>query len=60
VINIFNKAEAFKKLVKTAEFLRWHKAEVARRLGHIDEIQRRVDEAMSPKNLRIEETNGND
>lgn len=54
--NIFNKAEAFKKLVETKEFKLWHKAEVARRLGHASNIDRIVDEQMKLHNLKIEET----
>lgn len=60
--NIFNKRAAFEKLVKTKEFLRWHKTEVARRLGHQladeAELNRRVDEAMQAKNLKVEEFHG--
>jgi hypothetical protein len=54
VINIFNKAEAFKKLMKTDVFLAWHKVEVARHLGYLKDIDQIVDEQMELKNLRIE------
>jgi protein subunit release factor A len=52
-----NKKAAFEKLVKTSTFKAWHKMEVMRRLGELDEIERRVEEAMSPENLKIEEFN---
>lgn len=50
-----NKQEAFRKCCESAEFKRWHKAEVARRLGTLKDIDAAVDEAMRPENLKIEE-----
>jgi peptide chain release factor 1 len=53
-----NKARAFERLVASKEFKKWHKAEVARRLGQDAELKRRVneavDQAMMDKNLKIE------
>jgi protein subunit release factor A len=49
-----NKEAAFKKLVETSAFKSWHKAEVSRRLGETQDIERRVDQAMQPHNLLIE------
>lgn len=53
-----NKVAAFEKLVETKAFKQWHKAEVARRLGHVNEIEREVEEAvnrqMAEVNLKIE------
>jgi len=53
-----NKELAFHKLTDTPTFKKWHKAEVARRLGQaksrektLDEV---VNEAMQEKNLLIE------
>lgn len=50
--NIFNKREAFKKLVETSAFKAWHKMEVARRLG----LEGHIDKMMQPENLKIELT----
>lgn len=55
-----NKAAAFEKLAQTSVFKRWHKAEVARRQGVSlllteEQIQDRVDMAMQPNNLKVEE-----
>jgi protein subunit release factor A len=49
-----NKKEAFVKLCKSAQFLAWHRMEVARRLGQLRDIERRVEEMIQEKNLRIE------
>ena len=49
-----NKKKAFRRMVNTPEFQAWVKLECARRSGEIDEISRRVDEAMHPRNLMIE------
>ncbi len=59
-----NKEEAFKKLCASPEFKRWHKAEVARRLGQYQEpeyerskdreIEEAVDRQMQPENLKVE------
>jgi protein subunit release factor A len=55
-----NKIEAFKKLVETPAFKKWHKAEVAkylhRNIDYIaEEVSRKVDRMMREENLRIEE-----
>lgn len=49
-----NKMVAFRKLVETPTFKAWHKAECARRLGKTKDIEKAVEEAMRPENLRIE------
>lgn len=49
-----NKEEAFKKLVKTEEFTRWHKAEVAKRLGYLRDIEEAVNRSMAEENLKVE------
>jgi protein subunit release factor A len=49
-----NKKKAFEKLAKNDVFLKWHRAEVARRLGQLAEIEQRVDEQMREHNLKIE------
>ncbi len=65
-----NKEAAFMKLAKNDAFLKWHKAEVARRLRKIsddveiyqgisvemeDSITESVERQMRPENLKIEE-----
>jgi len=49
-----NKQEAFKKLVETKEFKLWHKAECARLLGQMKDIEAIVNEQMQEKNLKVE------
>ena len=49
-----NKEAAFKKLVETPVFKAWHRAEVARLLGQVQDIEAAVDKAMRPENLKIE------
>lgn len=49
-----NKVEAFKKLVETKEFLKWHKAEVAKALGRLKELDDQIDAMMAPNNLKVE------
>jgi len=49
-----NRAAAFGKLIETKQFKAWHKLEVAKRLGMIQDAERSVEEAMQPKNIRVE------
>jgi len=49
-----NKIEAFRKLSETPKFKAWHKAEVARRLGMERDAEEAVEQAMNPKNLKVE------
>ena len=53
-----NKKRAFEKLMETPTFKKWHKLEVARRLGHLrvleQEVEAKVDEMMKDDNLRVE------
>jgi protein subunit release factor B len=49
-----NKQEAFRKCAETPEFLAWHRVETLKRLGQLKDIERRVDEQMTPENLRVE------
>jgi peptide chain release factor 2 len=50
-----NKEAAFLKLAKNDKFLKWHRAEVARRLGQLANIDHLVDEQMRAHNLKVEE-----
>lgn len=49
-----NKKAAFKRLVESKEFKKWHKLEVARRKGLLAEIEEEVEKMMKPENLKIE------
>lgn len=49
-----NKKEAFIKLANSPEFLAWHRMEVARRLGQLRDVEKRVDEMMREENLKVE------
>jgi protein subunit release factor B len=49
-----NKSDAFVKMVATEEFKAWHRREVWKRLGVLDQIERAVEEGMDPRNLRLE------
>jgi hypothetical protein len=55
---IRNKERAFQKLVNTPKFKAWHKIKTAFMLQGIKdgeaELERRVNEAMKPENLKIE------
>lgn len=50
-----NKKEAFKRLIESKKFKKWHKIEVSKRLGMLDDIDKKVEEMMDPKYLKIEE-----
>lgn len=47
-----NKKIAFKRLLKTSEFLKWHKLETAKYLGKISDIETEVDNQM--KQIKVE------
>lgn len=49
-----NRRMAFVRMTETETFKKWHKIEVARRLGKIVDIDKAVDEAMASHNLKIE------
>lgn len=53
-----NRIEAFLKCVNSETFKKWHKAEIARRLGQTivekENIKKKVDSMMTPENLKIE------
>ena len=54
VSSIFNKREAFRKCVESPKFKAWHKIETMRRLGQLRDIEKKVDEMMLDKNLKVE------
>lgn len=49
-----NKKLAFRRMAESEKFKKWHKIEVARRLGRLAEVERQVDLAMRPENMRVE------
>jgi protein subunit release factor A len=49
-----NKSDAFVKMCNTAEFKAWHKREVWKKMGVLDEIDRAVEAGMTMQNLRLE------
>jgi len=52
-----NERAAFLKLLETPEWKAWHRMEVARRLGQVKAAERATEEAMDPRNLRVEVRN---
>lgn len=49
-----NKAEAFRKVVETPKFKAWHRLEVAKRLGLMEAAEHATEEAMHPRNIKVE------
>jgi hypothetical protein len=45
-------------MAETETFKKWHRIEIARRTGALAEVERRVDRAMNPKNLRVDVQEG--
>lgn len=49
-----NKPIAFIHMSETKEFRAWHKMEIARRMGILQQINENVERAMQERNLRTE------
>lgn len=49
-----NKSKAFLKMVETKKFKAWHKMEVARKTGMLQQVEETVDKGMSPNNIKVE------
>lgn len=49
-----NEKTAFRRLTETKKFKFWHGMETSRQLGHMKRAEELTDEAMKPKNLRVE------
>lgn len=49
-----NKQEAFRKCCESHKFKAWHSIETMRRLGQLREIEKRVDEQLQDKYLKVE------
>ena len=48
-----NKRDAFAKMINTEDFKKWHKLEVLRRSGMMDQIDRKVAEELTKIKLEI-------
>ncbi len=55
-----NKSDAFVKMCGTKEFKDWHRREVWRRLGVLEQIDRAVEQGMRPEHLRLEVKDADD
>jgi protein subunit release factor B len=53
-----NRERAFKRLVATSAFQKWLKLETARRSGELDDIDRKVDEAMKHVKIEVRDEKG--
>lgn len=49
-----NQKLAFRRCVETKEFTQWHRIEIAKHMGTYIDLEKKVDEMMQPKNLKIE------
>lgn len=49
-----NRRSAFERCVNTPVFKAWHKMEIARRLGQLQNLDEVVDKMMQSQNLKIE------
>lgn len=49
-----NKKHAFEKMAATKEFKSWHRTECARRMGHLRDVDERVEIALRPHNIKVE------
>lgn len=49
-----NEQTAFRRLVETPEFKKWHKLEVARATGLLRKVEAEVEQMMRPENLSVE------
>jgi len=52
-----NKEIAFKRMAETDTFKNWLRIEAARATGRLEEINKKVEESMKEKNLKIEGKN---
>jgi protein subunit release factor B len=49
-----NRKVAFQHMAESEVFKKWHKIEIARRTGRLDAIDRKVEEALAPTNIKTE------
>jgi protein subunit release factor B len=50
-----NRERAFKRLVESPKFQKWLKLETAKRMGQLDDIEKKVDKAMSEAVVEVRE-----
>jgi protein subunit release factor B len=50
-----NRERAFKRLVESPKFQKWLKIETAKRLGQLDDIEKKVDKAMAEAVVEVRE-----
>ena len=50
----YNKKNAFKRMIETEEFIKWHRLQTAKHLGVQNQIEKEIEEAMRPANLLVE------
>jgi hypothetical protein len=53
-----NRERAFTRLIKTPAFQKWFKIETAWRSGELDDIDRKVDEAMKQVKIEVHDEKG--
>lgn len=49
-----NKRIAFRRMAEDERFKKWCRLEAQRRLGIINQIEQKVEEALQPQNLKVE------
>lgn len=49
-----NKRDAFVKMANTVEFRRWNQLEAMKKMGQLEELERKLEEDMKPWNLKFE------
>lgn len=49
-----NKRDAFVKMANTVEFRRWNQLEAMKKMGQLEELERKLEEDMKPWNLKYE------
>ena len=49
-----NREAAFRRMANSEKFQKWNKLEVARRLGRLDDIDKKVERMMRDENLKVE------
>jgi protein subunit release factor B len=49
-----NKIEAFRRMAEDPRFKAWHKVEVARHMGTLKSIEKKVNQMMSNDNIKVE------
>lgn len=49
-----NKKAAFRRMIETKEFKKWHRIKTAIMLGLVMEVEEKVDQLMDKKNIRVQ------